>query len=42
MGGELNRGLTLAYLSHCDAELDKALRKGALTVWSPVDGGAGA
>ena len=30
-GGEINRGLTLSYLSHCDTELDKALLRGALT-----------
>ena len=38
MGGEINRGLTLAYLSHCDAELDKALLRGALTgaLWTAV------
>ena len=31
MGGEINRGLTLAYLSHCGVELDTALLRGALT-----------
>ena len=38
MGGEINRGLTLAYLSHRDTELDKALLRGALTgaLWTAV------
>ena len=38
MGGEINRDLTLAYLSHCDTELDKALLRGALTgaLWTAV------
>ena len=38
MGGEIIRGLTLAYLSHCDTELDKALLRGALAgaLWTAV------